>query len=221
MSSPTTISKRHVIAVAFLGIAITLSFRPWRAISNGNLNSPDPRPGCTTANESPVESHDIVEPLRTKSHIPIDRSQPTIEETIKLLRPMIIQGLDLPAGHPVSEGIASINDLIHKTGVEPSRLRLTLKSADPANQRGIRYEFKIQEMPLTVTLKYFCEASGLRYHVRENGIIELTSWSEEPPFNLPDPSPKTVTPPPGETDIFGNDLDASKEPHPFADPPAR
>ena len=119
------------------------------------------------------------------------------------------------------EGIAHLNELIHQTGVEPSRLRLILKSADPATLRGIRYEFKIQEMPLAVTLKYFCEASNLRYDVRQNGIIELMSWGEEPLPDLPEPPEKTVRPPSSEIDIFGNGLNAPEGPDPFSDPTSR
>lgn len=216
-----TISKRHLIAVALLGIVLIFSLRPWQAISNGNSNARDVRRGPTTVNESSVGSPDLVESTRTKSRIRINHSKPTIEETIELVKATIISGLDLPVGHPVPEGIAHINALIHQAGVEPSRLRLILKSADPATQQGIRYGFKIQEMPLAVTLKYFCEASRLRYHVRENGIIELMSWGEEPLPDLPDPPEKTVRPPSSETDIFGNDLNTSEEPDPFADPTSR
>lgn len=217
-----TISKRHVIAVALLGILLILSLRPWQAISGGNSNARDARRGPTTANESSVGSHDLVEPTRTKSRIRTNHPQPTIEETIALLRTTIIPVLDLPADQPLPERIAGINELITKAGVEPCRLRLILRSADPASQWRIRHEFRTQQIPLRIALKYLCDSSMLRYHVRENGIIELTTLPDQESLtDLPDSTQNMKPSLSGETDIFGNDLNALEAPDPFAGPPAR
>lgn len=222
MSSPTAISKRHVIAVAMLGIVLILSLRPWQAISLGNSKDRDAGRGPATVDESSVGSPDLVEPTRTKSHIRPQRPQPTIAETIELIKATTISGLDLPVGHPVPEGIAHMNALIHQAGVEPSRLRLVLKNADSLKQVGIRYKFRAPEMPLKITLKYFCQASNLRLHVRENGIVELLTHAE---WDLlpaaPDQTKFWMRPPPGDTDIFRNHSGAPEEPDPFADPTSR
>ena len=131
------------------------------------------------ADESPAVPPGLGETIRTKSRIRTNHPKPTIEETIELTRTTIIPIIDLPPDQPLPERITLINQLIQKTGVEPDRLRLIVRSADPANQWRFKDDMRIRNIPLRAALAYFCDSTKLRYHVRENGIIELTT-SQDP-----------------------------------------
>jgi len=210
--------KRFVIASACLGIVAFLSLQQWQSTSPGRSKESDAHRGLIIHNESSNESSGFGEPIRTKSRIRIHHPQPSIEETENLIRTTIIPVLVLPPDQPLPERIARINELIQMTGVEPYRLRLILRSADPANQWRMRDELRVREIPLGSALKYLCDATKLRCRVRENGIVELsTIQDQESMADLPDPSKKAVNTPPVEIDVFGNDASASELPDPFVD----
>lgn len=201
--------KRYVIAAACLGIVLFLSLQQWQATSPGRSKESDAHHGLIIHNESSNVSPGFGEPIRTKSRIRINHPKPSIEETENLIRATIIPVLVLPPDQPLPERIARINELIQKAGVEPYRLRLILRSADPANQWRMRDEVRVREIPLGHVLRYLCDSTKLRFRVRENGIVELST--------VPDPE-ATPPPPSGEIDIFEKDPNAPEEPDPFADP---
>ncbi len=221
MSPPMSISKRYVTAVAFLGIVLILTFRPWQSKSPGNPKSHEALHGTAITDEAPPISPGLGESTRTKSRIRTNHSKVTIEETTGLLRTTIIPTIDLPPDQLLSERIARINELIQKAGMEPYRLRLIIRSGDPALQWRCRGELGMREVPVAVAVKYIIDSTKLRYYIRENGIVELTTMRDQDLLpDVPDPPEKTVRPPPGETDTFGNDPNAPEEPDPFANPPA-
>jgi len=86
MSSPTTISKRHVIAVAFFGIALILTLRPWQSISPRNPENREALHGPAIADEASSVPPGLGESIRTKSRIRPHHAKPTIEETTALVR---------------------------------------------------------------------------------------------------------------------------------------
>jgi hypothetical protein len=206
-----TIPKHRVIAVAvaFLGIVLILFLRPWQGISNGNSDSSDARRGSTRVVESSIKSQGLVEPIRTKSGIRAHQTKPTIEETNELYQTTIIPIIDLPPDQPLPVRIARINELIERAGVEPYRLRLIVRSADPANQMRFKDEMRIRKIPLDIALKYLCDSTKLRYHIRKNGIIELTTLQEPEATSL-------VAGP----EFSNGDPNASQESDPFTEPRA-
>ena len=197
-------------------MVLVFSLFRWRTASPGHLKDQDSHRETVMADELQGVSSGPADPVRTKPRFRANHPKPTIEETIELLRTTIIPVIDLPADQPLPERITRINELIQKAGVEPYQLRLILRSGDAANQW--RYgEMRIREVPLVVALRYLVDATKLGFHVRENGIVELTSWREEALPVLPDPPQESRLPLSVESDIFGNDPNAPEEIDPFAD----
>jgi hypothetical protein len=204
--------------VLIMSLAIGLLLASWHwhsAASRESLESDLNRrsPATNTSSETYPGTAEIA---RTKSRIRPNHPQPTIEKTTQLIRTTIIPLLDFPTDQPLPERIARVNELIQKAGVESRRLRVILRSADPAIQWRSKGELRIREVPLGIALKYLCDSTKLRYHIRENGIVELTSIREEESLpdlpNLPEikkPSPS------GETDAFGNDPNTPAETDPI------
>lgn len=211
--------KRYAIATICVGIALFSALRLREPQSPGSLEEGDFNPQRTLNKESANVASGLDDPIRTKSRIRTKHPQPSIEETVNLLRTTIIPVLDLPPDQSLPERIARINELIQKTGVEPYQLRLILRSADPASQWKMMSELRVREVPLAHALKYLCDATKLRYIVRENGIVELTTLPDEEWIsNQPEPFEKPAKQPSDETDIFGNDPNAPEETDPFAAP---
>jgi hypothetical protein len=208
MSAPTTISKHHVIAVACLVIVLVFLFPQLRRLSPGYWEDQDAHRETVVTNKSSVDSPGPADPIRTKPRFRSNHPKPTLEETTGLLRTTIIPVLEIPPDQPLQERIAHINELIQKAGVEPYQLRLILDKADPANQWRMG-EMRVRNVPLAVALKYLCDVTKLRYYVRENGIVELTT-SEDPDTKPPDAKPE-----------FSNgDPKNLREGDPFAEPTA-
>lgn len=193
--------KRFVIALV-IAIGLLGLLRPWRSDSNARSNKS--LGSIARSDEFAVPANESTEPIRTKPRHRWHLEKPTIEETAELLKTTIIPLVDLPADQPVPERISQLNELIRREGVEPSRLRLILRSGDSAGQWKSDYELQVRDIPVIVVLKYVCANTKLRYHIRENGIVELTTTFD------PEPSSEY---PPGESDSpEGED--------PFAEPPA-
>lgn len=193
--------KRFVItSVAAIGLLGLL--RPWSSKSPGQSNKSIRDTVGTDEFASPANESN--EPTRTKlRHRPL-LEKPTIEETTELLKTTIISLVDLPADQSLPERISNLNELIRREGVDPSRLRLILSSGDSAGQWRFKDELRIREVSVREVLKYLCGNTMLRCHVRENGIIELTTTVD------PEPSSESQ---PGE-------FDASEGHDPFAELPA-
>lgn len=170
--------KRIVIAlVAAIGLLGLL--QQWRSNSLGQTNK-HLRDFLRT-DEFANPENESTESTRTKPRNRPLLEKPSIEETTELLKTTIIPLVDLPADQPVPERISQINNLIHAVGVDPSRLRLILRSGDPAARWKSDYELRIRDCPVNVLLKYVCGNTKLRYHVRENGVVELTTTFDPEP----------------------------------------
>lgn len=199
--------KRLVIAlVASIGLLGLL--QQWRSNSLGQSNKH--LRDLLRTDEIANPENESTERIRTKPRNRPLLEKPSIEETTELLKTTIIPLVDLPADQSVPERISQINDLIHAVGVEPSRLRLILRSGDPAARWKSDYELRIRDFPVNAVLKYVCGNTKLRYHVRENGIVELTTTFDPEP--MPDPPARESAAP-------GNDHPATEADDPFAEPP--
>ena len=164
-------------------------------------------------------SPDRSDTIRTKSRIRSAHAKPTIEQTTELARTTIIPALDLPPDQTVAERVTEMNKLLQQAGVEPYRLRLIVRHGDTVNQMRFKDELRIREIPLAVALKFLCDSTKLRYHMRENGIVELTSMQEQDFLSDSPKQHESKKPSPsGATDAFGNDSSASGETDPFAVP---
>ena len=210
---------KRLILIMSLAIGLLLATRHWHSAAfKASLESDLNRrsPATNTSSETYPGTAEIA---RTKSRIRPNHPRPTIEETTSLVRTTIIPLIDLPPDQPLPERIARVNELIQKAGVESNRLRVILRSADPAIQWRFKGELRIREVPLGIALKYLCDSTKLRYHIRENGIVEMTSIQEQDFLSDLPNSPEIKKPSPsGETDAFGNDPNASGETDPFAVP---
>lgn len=209
MSAPTTISKRHVIVIALLGIVLVFSLLKWRTVPLGHSKASDSHRKTAMANEPLAASSGPADPTRTKSRFRPNHPKPTIEETTELLHTTIIPVIDLPPDQPLPERIARMNELIQNAGVEPHRLRLLLRSGDPVNQLRCKDEMRIREIPLGIALKYLFSSTKVRCRLRENGIVELTT-SQDPDTEEPTAEPESSK----------DNPTATEEDDPFANPGA-
>lgn len=215
-----------IIVVAACVIALTGLLRhPQKpdAVSQGPTEG---NPATGPTNGSATASTDNLVPARTKSKIRTVHHKPTIEETTELLRGTILPLVDLPADQPLIERVARINQWIQDSGVKPHDLRVILDKSDPAANWRSEYELGVRNVPLAAVIKYLCGSTKLMAHVRENGIVELTTRDDDliihaqskEPYDPTDPfSEPTVTKESkstGENDPFG----PAGETDPFADP---
>jgi hypothetical protein len=188
MSGSKTISKFGLIVIACFVIVLTIYLRPWRSAVEERPKDQGIHCMIVAEDESPLTSSNSAESARTKPRPRTNRPKPTIEETSELVRTTIVPLLDLPPNQPLTERVACINELIRDAGVESDRLRLMIRSADSALEIRSKSELRVREIPLAIVLKYLCDSTRLRYHIRENGIVELTTSQD------PDPSPHTAEP---------------------------
>ena len=172
--------KRLVIPV-LASCVIALTGLLWHqqkpeAVSQGPTEG---KPATGPTNGSSIESPDNFVPARTKSKIRTVHHKPTIEETTELLRDTVLPLVHLPADQPLVERVARINQLIQANGVKPHDLRVILDKSDPAANWRSEYELGVRNVPVAVVIKYLCGSTKLMAHVRENGIVELTTRDDD------------------------------------------
>ncbi len=187
--------KRLVIALVIVAGLLGL-LRPWKSDSQERSN--EISGNLARAGDSANLENEFTKRIRTKSHNRPLLEKPSIEETTELFKTTMIPVVDLPADQSVPERISNINHLIRQAGVDPARLRFILRAGDPAHQWRFEDELHFRNVTTNVVLNYVCGRTKLRCHVRENGVVELTTTFDPEP--IPDSQQREIET--SETDPF-------------------
>ncbi len=157
---------RYLIPAAILLVGAGLFFSDNLTWDEDQSAGRDQRPAESF--ERPTNSS---EPRLTKSKIRTHHPKPTLGETTELLGSTIFPLVDLPE-QSLAERVVAINQLIERSGVPPTRLRVSCDTFNPVGKVRIG-KLKEKNLSAASLLRLTTDSGDLRSIVR-NGKVEIT-----------------------------------------------